>query len=1034
MTHSIEFKMKNKINHYMTVLMFIVSTVLYVTPAHSERLNINFNHDWQFSLDEQPNAHQPDYDDSGWRTLAVPHDWSFENGVSKDGSQGANGGYFDSGLGWYRKSFQVPDNWSNKRINIEFNGVYMNSEVWINGQYLGKTAYGYISFRHDLTKYLTPGLNVIALRVDNIKDPSARWYHPSGIYAPVTLEVTNHTYIQPNGVYVTTPKVNNKSALISIRTDMIASPERQNLYLESAVFDASGKLLLKSKQAVSNCDKTSKQCVLTKDIELDSPKLWSPASAHLYKLVSRITQQDKILDQVETHFGVRSIEWHADTGFWLNGKVTKLLGVSEHYEGGPLGGAWTKPFLKWKLSLLKDMGVNAIRTAHNPYPPMFYELCDELGIMVMDEIFDGWMKKAEFDYGFQAFDQSWHKDLTEWVKRNRNHPSIIIYSMGNETRGEEIAKSLVQLTHELDPTRPVTSGHSASDQMDVFGVNGGSEKYQFFENKRPNKPFVATEAPHTWQTRGYYRSKTWLRDGNRNAEQGIFPLPDLTEDEIFDYEWADPKSWTNTKQHFNSSYDNATVRISARKNWELMRDLPWFSGHFRWTGFDYYGEAGYVHGGWPFRLFMGGALDVAGFKKDLFYFYKSQWTDKPMVHLLPHWTHPNMPIGTKIPVWAYSNCQQVELFHNGQSLGKDSPGTKWDEMQAEWSVPWQPGTIKADCYIDGKLVTSTEQTTSGAPTSLTLKADNEFVASTRDKVAVVTAELIDAKSVFYPYGENKVYFHLEGAATIRSLENGDPVDTNKNYGVDNRKAFMGATRAFIQIKDNAKNVNLTSAAIIGDKHLTLSNKVSIDVQQLNILGATSKGELSAYYTLDGSQPAPNSQKYSKPFVVKAGSQVRAIVVQGDKVVFNMRETFADGSGLYWGNAQTKTTPQKPNQSGMLAVDAKYTGAIKSASHLDFKDQEGTVKWYQENDGEAANFSLTFIYASNDYNSQRPMDVYVNNSKIGQIIFTKTGGWNVWNEVNITAALFAGANNIELRTTGKSGPKIRSLTVDYVEGK
>ncbi|GAF01633.1 glycoside hydrolase family 2 TIM barrel-domain containing protein [Saccharicrinis fermentans] len=317
--------------------------------------------------------------------------------------------------------------------------------------------------------------------------------------------------------------------------------------------------------------------------------------------------------------------------------------------------------MKWKLSLLKEMGVNAIRTAHNPAPPMFYDLCDEMGFLVMDEIFDGWMRKAKMDYGAQAFNDWWERDMTEWLERNRNHPSIIIYSLGNETKGE-IAKELVAKCHQLDPSRLVTSGHSASEYMDVFGVNGGSEKQGFYQKERPLKPFVATEAPHTWQTRGYYRTKTWFRDGYPNKGQQPFALPDLTQEEVFSYEWAPRDQWVNRKQHFNSSYDNAMVRISARKNWELMRDLPWYSGHFRWTGFDYYGEASYVHGGWPFRLFMGGALDVAGFEKDLFYFYQSQWTKKPMVHILPHWTHPTLDKGTEIPVWYILTAMRLSFL------------------------------------------------------------------------------------------------------------------------------------------------------------------------------------------------------------------------------------------------------------------------------------------------------------------------------------------------------------------------------------
>ncbi|WP_017446731.1 glycoside hydrolase family 2 TIM barrel-domain containing protein [Gayadomonas joobiniege] len=1025
------FNLGQKLLAAKTVLIFLALLVSH--SAFAQRLTMDLNKNWLFKRADIPAAKQYEFNDNDWKKVHVPHDWSFNNGVSPNGAQGANGGYYDGGIGWYRRTLSIDAQWLKKRIVLDFDGVYMNSELWVNGQYVGKKAYGYISFRYDITDYLKPGENQIAMRVDNSKEPSARWYHPAGIYAPVQLLVTENTYIKPNGVYVTTPKIDSNSAQILVQTEINKEDANKNVRLQTRIYSPSGKLVNQTEQAV--CEDNS--CTLKTNLTIPKPQLWSPDSPNLYQVQTSLMLDGRAIDETKTTFGVRSIKWETETGFWLNGDVVKLLGVSEHYEGGPVGGAWTKPLLRWKLALLKDMGVNAVRTAHNPYPPMFYELCDELGILVMDEIFDGWSKKAHFDYGQQAFADDWNTDLTEWVKRNRNHPSVVIYSVGNETRGEEIARKLVARVHELDNTRPVTSGHSASQQMDVYGVNGGSEKRQFFEKERPQKPFVATEAPHTWQTRGYYRSKTWFRDGNKSPKQGIFPLPDLTEKEIFHYEWADPKTWKNKKQHFNSSYDNATVRITARKNWELMRDLPWFSGHFRWTGYDYYGEAGYVHGGWPFRLFMGGALDVAGFKKDLFYFYQSQWTDEPMVHILPHWTHPRMSEGTKVPVWVYSNCEEVELFLNGKSLGTDKPGTKWDQMQAEWMVPWQHGTLRADCINQGQRVTSTEQTTADVPSQLTLHSETTHLTPAKDQVAVVTANLLDKNGVYYPYGENRIYYKLSGPATIRSLENGDPVDTAKNYGVNNRKAFMGATRAFIDIEQKNADVSLFAAAILGDKSLYTSNYVTIDTQQIDITGQSSAANIEIFYSTDGSQPDRNSQRYTKPFPVSAGTQVKAAVYQNGELLFVMQEGFADGSGLFWGDGKSAISYQAQSQQdlGMLAIDAKFSGATKKSDHLDFNGREGNIRWYQENDGEAGEFLLTFSYASKDRQSQRPMDLYLNNQKVIQIDFPATGAWSgQWKQISVKVNLVAGANNIELRTKGESGPNIKALAIEYASDK
>ncbi|MDG1357523.1 MAG: glycoside hydrolase family 2 TIM barrel-domain containing protein, partial [Akkermansiaceae bacterium] len=599
-------------------------------------------------------------------------------------------------------------------------------------------------------------------------------------------------------------------------------------------------------------------------LSVPRPMRWDIDTPHLYKVISRVSAGE-YRDEVTTRFGIRDIQWKKDTGFWLNGRVVKLKGVADHSEAGPVGAAYPDELLRWKLQQIKDMGCNSIRTAHNPQTPIFYDLCDEMGILVLDEIFDGWNKKAPEDYGKQAFKDWWERDLRTSLKRDRNHPCVIGWCLGNETGGP-IAPKIVAVCHELDPTRLVTSGHANPEEMDIEGVNGYSEYSHFFNHhaKRINKPFVSTEAPHTWQVRGFYRSKTWLRDG---MKRGVFPLPDLTPKEIFTYDWTAPAKRKNRKQIFNSSYDNATVRITARKNWELMRDLPWHSGHYRWTGIDYLGEASYVHGGWPFRAFMGGALDLALFRKDLFYFYQSQWTTKPMVHILPHWTHPKMVAGTKIPVWVYSNCEEVELFLNGKSLGKDQPGTKWDEMQCDWMVPWTPGTIEAVGYKGGEEIVRTAHTTAGAPAQLSLSVEGKTCP-------IITVEQQDQQGVMNPYGENRIHYRIDGdddSARILSLEGGNPVNTENNYGKTSRAAFFGLTRAFLQTTGKDEPLSVIIGAICGEKQLMTSDKVSIDVKRLTIRGVFTQRAFDIFYSTDGSKP---STTYTGPFFVKPDTVVK----------------------------------------------------------------------------------------------------------------------------------------------------------------
>ena len=993
--------------------------------AYTQRSVTNFNNNWSFILEDNPLSSKESVDTLSWKNINVPHDWSFEKGVRKGGDQGQGGGYHDGGIGWYRKQFNVKKSSLSNITYINFDGVYMNSEVWVNGIYIAKRPYGYISFRYDISKYLKAGNNTIAVRVDNSLEPSARWYHPCGIYAQVKLIEVNPTHFKPNSIFIKTPSIQTNKPTVTI--DAKFKGETKGLKYNVKLFSPDGKLLNSKRVKL-------KKSQSTVQLEVENPKLWSPESPTLYKAVTQILDGKKIIDEVETTFGFKTVEWKTETGFWLNGKNVKLKGVCEHWEGGPVGGAWTKPMLRWKLQSLKDMGINAIRPSHNPTPPMFYDICDEIGLLVMDEIFDGWHKKAPQDYGKQAFDEWWKRDVKEWITRDRNHPSIFVWSLGNETHSD-IASELVKFGKNLDPTRLFTSGAGNPEDMDIQGVNGGSETKSFIENKRFDKPFISTEAPHTWQTRGYYRTQTWWRD---NELPGTYELPNLTEKEIFFYEGINPKNWRNRKQSFNSSYDNATVRVSARKYWEVMRDNPWHSGHFRWTGFDYYGEAGLVHGGLPFNLFMGGALDVAGFKKDLFYFYQSQWTKEPMIHMLPHWTHPRMKIGTVIPVWVYSNADEVELFLNGKSFGKDKPGTVWNEMQCEWMVPYEEGKLEAIAYIDGKEVKRTFFSTSKQPSQLKtsiqkLDAEDSFTTS-----YIITSESLDAFDNLYPYGENKVYYHINGDVKKISMENGNPIDPTSRTKSYFRALFFGKTRLFLRELPNAKQASIITASILGDKALYTSNAITIDAKQISVLGANSSADLEILYTTNGDNPETNGIVYKGAFEISDKTTVKAIVKQKGKVVLKIEEVFGKNEGLFWGDEHSKDMwigrgVNISAEEGILKGDAKSSSdarRYKGSGFVQFNGGEGSITWYQENDGEAGDYSIRFRYMHNNEGELHPMKLYVNDEYIRTLEFKPTGGWEKeWKFVPTIITLKAGANNVKLETTGESGPFIDELFVD-----
>lgn len=1019
----------------MSLRFFTILSLLYMTNTvfavygQSSRRYIPLNDGWKFTLHDEPSVNQPNYNDSSWRLLNLPHDWAFENGYSEDGSQGANGGYASGGIGWYKKEFILQEaDYSDKRIYIDFDAIYMNSEVWMNGHYLGKRPYGYISFGYEVTPYIKSGKNQISVRVDNSLEPSARWYHGCGIYGNVTLSLLHSSHFKKWGTYVSTIECNKSNVNLNILSALDLPRSSDAFFVEYIVNDASGKEVCRQKD-ISVSDGDSARAVLM----LNKPQLWDLSSPYLYTLTARLWHNNVMVDEIREDFGVRSIAWDAATGLWLNGKNVKIQGVCEHLEGGPVGAAWTENLIRWKIRMLKDMGCNAIRTAHNPQLPLFYKICDEMGMLVLDEIFDGWKQKAEEDYGKQAFAEWWERDLRDFIRRDRNHPSVIAYSVGNETEGA-VGKELVRVCHEEDPSRLVTSGHSGSEFMDLLGINGSSEKQSFIHNyKVGNKAFLGTETPHTWQVRGYYRTKTWYRDGFPNKGQDPFETPDLTENELFHYEWISPEKWKNGKQHYNSSYDNGVVRINARQNMEFLRDLPWYAASFRWTGFDYLGEASYVHGGWPFRAFMGGVIDMAGLPKDHYFLYQSQWGDKPMVHILPHWTHPDLEKGVDIPVWVYTTGDMVELFLNNRSLGKKNKGTKWNEMQCEWMVPWEKGVLEAVAYKNGKEIARTRHTTSKAPVQLGLQTTDACLTGGKEDLHILTISQNDVAGTLYPYGENRVYWSLEGDGEIFSAENGCPVDVETNYHAVSKKAFFGLLRLFIR-KNSDEPIHLYAAAILGDKRMKMDNRISISVAGINIDGTSAiPSSCDIYYTTDGSDPVVYGNKYHEPFVLQCAAKVRASIVINGTIRLQLEESFGRNEGLYWGNAVLSGS-LSDIQAESCTFHKGFVSHDKEAQAGSYVllDKQGSIEFYQENDGNKHKKYLRFAYTSQDKDPVI-LQLYNNNAFVTEKEFiidnSKTGYWNIG---VLEAELNKGANS--LKVVLKSGTKLGVDWFEFVECK
>ena len=766
--------------------------------APSQRQRLTMDADWRFTLGDPANAQRPGFNDSRWRLLDVPHDWSIEGTPRQDAPAGGRGGYFPTGIGWYRKTFRMPAAASGHQAWLEFDGVYMNSDVWINGVHLGRRPYGYISFAYDITKHVRPppGNNVIAVRVDNSAQPNSRWYTGSGIYRHVWLTIVDPLHVGHWGTYVTTPTADTAAALVVIHT-RVENDGRTGRggVLRTRVLDAEGREVAVTDATFSLA--AGQDAGIEHRLPIKAPQLWSVEAPTLYTARSEVLDGGRLVDVITTPFGIRSIAYDRDRGFLLNGRRVKMKGVNLHHDGGGVGAAVPERIWESRLRLLKTMGANAIRTSHNPPAPEFLDLCDRLGFLVMAEAFDEWTI-GKVPEGYHRYFSDWaERDVSDFIHRDRNHPSIVLWSAGNEI-GEQTTPDGVQVLHRLldifhreDPTRPVTTGN------DNITADGHPATLAFL---------------NALDIVGYNYVDRWHERREIFAEQDRHEHPDWkmigTESGSIFQSFDERYSLGDDPAVVRPNYTTGMLQVERLWKWVAMRD--YFAGDFMWTGIDYLGEST-----WPFKGFASGALDITGRPKDAYYLYQSLWTERPVLHVFPHWNWPGRE-GQVIPVLAYTSCNSVELFLNGRSLGEKriefpAQGTAggWNtyaqprvypttnDLHLSWDVPYEPGELRAlgrRRNGEGACVASVR--TAGPPAAIRLTADRDTVSAVPGDVEQVNFEIVDSAGTVVPTADNVVRFAVTGGSIV-ALDNANLRDLDPSQS-DHRRAFNGRGLAILR--------------------------------------------------------------------------------------------------------------------------------------------------------------------------------------------------------------------------------------------
>ena len=779
---------------------------------------------------------QAGFDDHGWRKLNLPHDWAVE-GPFEQKYEGSTGKLKYWGPVWYRKHFAAPVTDAGKKIFLDIDGAMSYSEVWLNGQFIGGWPYGYASFELDLTPFLkVGGDNVLAIRL-NSPSESSRWYPGAGLYRNVWLVKTAPVHVGHWGTYITTPEVSASAATVNLRVNVDnESDGHATIAVKNEIFELDAKGARGKAIASITTDgfqvnaRQTKTC--SSQISFKNPRLWSTKNPQRYVAVTSLSQNGRLVDSCETPFGIRKVEFTADKGLSINGEPVKMNGVCDHHDLGALGSAVNTRALERQLEILREMGCNAIRTSHNPPAPELLDLCDRMGFVVMDETFDMWASaKRNGDY-HQVF-PDWHeKDTRALVRRDRNHPSVILWSIGNEIseqssrgRGHDIGRELAAIVHSEDPTRPVTAacnhleaGYNGFQHIvDVFGYNYKPYEYARFRGTNANIPLFGSETASTISSRGEY----------------FFPVSNDKSKGLADFQM--------------SSYDLSAPRWATTPDAEFkgQDENPFVAGEFVWTGFDYLGEPtpydsdrsnllnysdpaeqaraeqelkelGKIKV--PSRSSYFGIIDLAGFKKDRFYLYQAHWRpDFPMAHILPHWNWPNRA-GEVTPVHVYTSGDEAELFLNGKSLGKKKKGPL--EYRLRWDdVVYQPGKLKVVAYKNGKRWATEEMKTTGPAAKLTLQPDRRIIRADGKDLSYVTLSVTDKKGMMVPRSKNKIHFDIEGSGEIVATDNGDATDLTV-FQTSERKAYNGLCLVIVRgkpgqlgtIKVTAQSEGLESAS------------------------------------------------------------------------------------------------------------------------------------------------------------------------------------------------------------------------------
>ena len=792
---------------------------------------------WRFALHNDDKAHETTFDDHAWRVLDLPHDWAIEGDFYALNPSGANGGALPGGIGWYRKHLNLNDNDASSRYVLHFDGAYMNTSVYVNGQLVGMRPYGFISFSYDITPYLKKqGDNVVAVKVDNSKQPNSRWYTGCGIYRHVYLMKSSDIRIEEWGVQALT-EVKKGKGKVSLNTKIEnPSGRSRRVIVHQTLWNKAHQMVSKASKA---CQVEAKGATISQLLNVNKPQLWSLESPNLYTVTTEIEENGRILDRDTISIGLRNVAFDVKKGFFLNGKNIKINGVCLHGDLGCLGTAINEDALYRQLLMMKDMGVNAIRCSHNPPAPELLNLCDSMGLLVMDEAFDSWMQgKTTYDYSI--YFKTWaERDLRDMVLRDRNHPSIILWSIGNEvleqwnkTKSATVAledvnillnnsrdKTLLSTTDTLnasakltqflasivrryDPTRLISAGCNEvspnnnlfkSGALDVIGFNYHQKKVADVPQNFPGKPFIMTETVSALHTRGYYR----------------MPSDSL-------YRWPTHKRPFTEPSFMCSSYDNSCAYWGSthEQTWDIVKHTPYCSGQFIWTGFDYIGEPTPFN--FPARSSYFGIVDLAGFPKDVYYLYQSEWTNKPVLHVFPHW---NWIEGQAIDLWCYYNqADEVELFINGKSQGVRKKSNE-HEYHVAWHVTYEPGEVRVVARKNGKQVNEKTIRTAGAPHHIRLTSNRNVLKANGRSLSFVTVEVVDKEGNLCPWADQNIQFSLTGEGKIAGVDNGSPFSLER-FQANSRHAFFGKCMVVVQagkapsvIKLTAKGVDLQPQTI-----------------------------------------------------------------------------------------------------------------------------------------------------------------------------------------------------------------------------